>query len=68
MGILDTEKIERLRVAKDLSQEEAATKAGLGGRQKWSDIVTGRRTNITMDTLEGIAKALGVSARDLLKK
>ena len=66
MGI-DAEKIERLREGRGLSQEEAARLAGLGGRQKWSDIVAGRRKNVTIETLEKIAKALGVKARDLLK-
>jgi transcriptional regulator with XRE-family HTH domain len=67
MGILDVEKMETLRIALDLSQDEAAKRAGLGSRQRWSDIVNGRRENLTLDTLEGIAKALGTTAKNLLK-
>ena len=67
MGILDCGKIKGFREARKLSQEEAAKLAGLAGRQNWNEIEGGRRTNITMDTLERVAKALGVKAKDLLK-
>jgi hypothetical protein len=67
MGILDIVKMETLRSALGLTQEEAAQRSGLGSRQRWSDIVNGRRENLTLDTLEGIAKALGTTAKNLLK-
>ena len=64
---LDTDKIRKLRRALKLTQAEAAERAGLTGLQTWSDIENGRRANLTIETLERIAKALGVRAADLLK-
>jgi transcriptional regulator with XRE-family HTH domain len=64
---LDFERIKELREGRGLTQEEAAKLAGLGTRQRWNDLEAGRRLNIELDTLERIAKALGVKARDLLK-
>lgn len=52
-----------------LSQSEAAEAAGFsGGASYWSDIEsdTGRRGNVTIDTLARIAAALECDARDLL--
>jgi len=66
--MLDVEKIERLRKGLGISQAEAAIKAELGGgRQQWNNIVKGRQDGITLATLEKIAAALGVQAKDLLK-
>ena len=65
--LINTDKIRSLREANGLSQEGAANKAGLSGRARWSEVESGRLTNITMDTLSKIAKALGVKAKDLLK-
>jgi len=64
---LDTDKIRRLRVAAKLTQAEAAERAELTGKQTWSDIENGRRSNVTIEVLDRIAKALGVRAADLLK-
>ncbi len=64
---LDTKRIHALRESLGLSQEDAARKAGLPGRQRWSKIESGKVKNITLATLENIAAALGVKARDLLK-
>lgn len=64
---LDAHKVRTLREACGYTLAEAAERAGLGGPQKWSDIESGRRKNLTLDTLDKIAKALGVSAKDLLK-
>jgi transcriptional regulator with XRE-family HTH domain len=64
---LDHAKIKALREKAELTQEEAARRAGLKTRQHWNHIESGRRSNITLDTLEAIAKALGVKAKDLLK-
>lgn len=66
MGI-DADKIRRLREKLKISQAHAAELAGVGSRQRWNNIERGRRTNITVDTLERIAAALGCKARDLLK-
>ena len=67
MGI-DIEKIKRLREKKNMSQLEAAMASGLTSKQRWNHIETGRFQNVTVDTLEKIAKALGVRAKDLLKE
>ena len=64
---LDHVKIRELRERKKMSQQEAADAAGLGTRQRWNEIETGRRTNIELATLERIAAALGVKSKDLLK-
>jgi transcriptional regulator with XRE-family HTH domain len=64
---LDAAKIRQLREALGLSQVQAAKLAGLPSSQVWSDIERGRRKNLTIESLERVAKALGVSARDLLK-
>ena len=63
---LDTKKLEAARKEAGLTQEEAAKKAGLSSRQAWNNI-EGGRVNLTLDTLDRIAKALGVKAKDLLK-
>jgi len=64
---LDIKKIKKLREDAALSQAEAADKAGLKTRQRWHQIESGIITNIELDTLERIARALGVKAKDLLK-
>lgn len=64
---LDTDKIRRLREALDLTQEVCAARAGLSSRQKWNDIENGRRLNLSLETLDRIAAALGVKAKELLK-
>lgn len=65
--MLDTEKMEKLRKKLGLSQEEAARRAGLAGKQVWNDIVRRRRHNITMETLDAIAFALACKSRDLIQ-
>lgn len=65
--MLDTKKMEARRKALGLSQEEAATRAGLATRQQWSAIVRGHRANVTMETLDKIAGALKCDSRDLVK-
>jgi transcriptional regulator with XRE-family HTH domain len=63
---LDAKKLRKAREAAGLTQEDAARRARVGSRQRWNDIEHGRR-NISLDTLDRIAAALGVSAKDLLK-
>lgn len=68
VGLLDVEKIRELRTARGWTQQQAADHADLpGGKVRWGDIETGRRANVTLETLERIADALGVEPRDLLK-
>lgn len=55
--MLDTQKMEARRKSLRLSQEEAAARAGLAGRQAWNNIASGRKSNVTLDTLNKIAGA-----------
>jgi transcriptional regulator with XRE-family HTH domain len=69
---IDLKKIKSLRERKGWSQAQAAMAAGLSesensAGQRWSAIESGRKASITVDTLERIAAALGVKAKDLLK-
>jgi len=64
---IDREKMKRLREQLGLSMDEAAAKAGLTGRQHWHQVETGKSDDIRISTLERIAAALGVKAKDLLK-
>lgn len=67
---VDCAKIRFLRLQRGLTQEEAARLAQLSeryGRQRWNAIESGRQASITVETLERIARALGVKAKDLLK-
>lgn len=64
---LDVEKIRKLREKAGLSQSAAADRAGLKTRQRWHQIESGAIANIELDTLERVAKAVGVKAKDLLK-
>ena len=65
--MLDIGKMKALREEKGLTQEEAARRAGLTTRQQWNRIETGQSADVTMSTLDKIAKALGCKARDLVK-
>lgn len=66
--VLDTGKMRQLREKLGLTQEQAAERAGLPSRARWNDIESGRKINITLGTLDAIAKALHVHGADLLKK
>jgi transcriptional regulator with XRE-family HTH domain len=64
---LDREKMKARRKALGFNQGEAADAAGFaGGVSQWSDIETGRKANVTLDTLARIATALQCDARDLI--
>jgi transcriptional regulator with XRE-family HTH domain len=39
----------------------------LTNRQYWNAVESGLRSNLTIETLEKVATALGVRAKDLLK-
>jgi transcriptional regulator with XRE-family HTH domain len=66
--MLDCSKIRKLREGLGLNQEQAATAAGLkAGRSQWNDIESGRRSNVTLETLGKLATALGVDPAELLK-
>jgi transcriptional regulator with XRE-family HTH domain len=63
---LDVGKVRRLRLRRKLTQDAAAKLAGVGDRTAWCHIEKGRRS-ISLRTLEKVAAALGVRAKDLLK-
>jgi transcriptional regulator with XRE-family HTH domain len=65
--MLDIDGMESRRRALGLSQREAAVRAGLAGRQRWQNIVSGRNSNVTINTLTRIAKALNCDPRELIR-
>jgi transcriptional regulator with XRE-family HTH domain len=65
---LNLKKLKSRREELGLSQEDAAAEAEMKGRQAWYNIESGRQANVTVETLEKIAKALKVSPCDLLTK
>ncbi len=66
---VDAVKIKSKRKQLRLTLAEAAIKAGWGkgGLTRWHDIEAGRRTNLTMNTIDAIAKALGCVTTELIK-
>jgi transcriptional regulator with XRE-family HTH domain len=62
---VDLGKIEQLRKRAGLTQAEIAAKLGWT-RGRWNNIVKGRSSNLSINTLDRIAGALGVDAADLL--
>lgn len=64
---LDLDKVRTLRAQLGITMDEAASRAGLAGKQSWSLIESGKKSDVRVSTLEAIARALGVRARDLLK-
>lgn len=65
---LDADKLKAERERLDLTQEEAAKAAGVGSRQRWNDLESGRRKNVSLDTLGRIADAFGIDPCKLLKR
>lgn len=64
---LDREKVRARRKELGLNQTQAATRAGFAtGATWWSDVESGRKSNVTLDTLAKIAAALECDARDLI--
>lgn len=65
----DAAKIRAVRGRRKLTQEAAAKLAGMS-QQQWANVEgghVGQVRGVSLATLERIAKALGVKARDLLK-
>ncbi len=58
------DRVQGVRIAAGLTQEEAALRAGLGYK-RWQDIEQGRQGS-TLKTLVRVANALGVPFWDLL--
>lgn len=69
-SMLNSTKIRELRAARKLSLTEAAVKAGWGtsGRTRWWALENGDRvgSNITLQTLEQLAVALGCEISELV--
>jgi transcriptional regulator with XRE-family HTH domain len=64
--MLDLHKLKESRLKKGLTQTQAASAVGMSlGR--WNDIESGRRANVSLKTLDRIARALGMDPKDLLK-
>jgi transcriptional regulator with XRE-family HTH domain len=63
---VNTSRIRELREKRGLTQQEAAEKSGLKTKQAWNNIEKGRQTNMTVETLEKVAKGLGVKVSALL--
>jgi len=64
--MLKPREIRRLRTVNSQTQEQAAKLADMR-TERWSKIEVGKLTNITLDTLDNIAKALKVKPAELLK-
>lgn len=64
--VIDHRKMKQKREALDISQADAASRAGLARKQAWYVIESGKQLNVTMETLYGIARALECDPRDLL--
>ena len=64
--MLDGSKLRKAREAAGLTQEQAASRAGLSGKVVWYQLESGRRQP-SMETLGNLAKAVKVKPKDLLK-
>lgn len=64
---IDNKRIRELRIEKGLTQQQAADAVGFSNRQVWYQLEAGILDNITVRTLETVAKVLGVKAKELLK-
>lgn len=64
---IDPAKLTAAREAAGLSPAEAARRAGMP-RQNWHRIESGERPNPTLETVEAVAKAVGVGIERLLKR
>lgn len=67
---LDVDAIERRRKALGLTMEEAGVIAGFlqdHARQQWYMIESGRRPNLTINTINQVAKALQCPSKSILK-
>lgn len=65
MQVVDGERMRTRREELGISQTVAAKRAGMTA-PRWSDIESGGRTNVKLETLSRIADALDMDARDLL--
>jgi transcriptional regulator with XRE-family HTH domain len=65
---LNFARIKELRLRNKWTQRQAADRVEPPmSVQRWNDIESGRKADISLATLDRIAKALGVKASELLK-
>jgi DNA-binding Xre family transcriptional regulator len=69
-NLLNLAEIKKRRKVLGLTLTEAAIDAGWNDKRRttWHDIEAGRRQNITLETLAGMARPLRCSIHDLLVK
>jgi DNA-binding XRE family transcriptional regulator len=65
MQVFDHKRMRELREGCGLTQAAAAKRANMP-QSRWSDIESGARTNVTVETMGRVAAALGCNAQDLL--
>jgi transcriptional regulator with XRE-family HTH domain len=64
---LNTDRVRALRLKLGLTQQQAADRAHMAGRQEWNKIETGLRPDIRISTLLKLGRALGVPPGELLR-
>jgi len=64
--MLDTAKMTSIREKAGLTQRDAAALAGMKSQQ-YNDIESGRKANVSVETLAKIAAALNVQPGEILK-
>lgn len=64
---LNIQQIKTVRVCRGLSVTAAARAAGFKRSSQWHDIESGRQSNLSIDTLERVARSIGVTAAELLR-
>jgi transcriptional regulator with XRE-family HTH domain len=64
--MLNQIEIKARREKATLTMQEAAERAGLGGKQRWYDIEKGKRPNPSIETMQRVAHVLGCKVDDLL--
>lgn len=67
MQLFDYARMKELRESAGLTQLQAAKRAKMSV-SRWSDIESGSRTNVTVETMGRIAKAIGCESHNLLTK
>ncbi|MEM8494211.1 MAG: helix-turn-helix transcriptional regulator [Planctomycetota bacterium] len=63
---VNRDEIKRLREEADLSQTEAARRAGMKNYQQWQHIENGTRADPSVSSLQRVAFVLGVTLDDLV--
>ena len=65
MQVFNHKRMRELRESAGLTQAQASKRAAMP-QSRWSDVESGARTNVTVETMGRIARALGCNAQDLL--